>query len=119
MFDLLCLALVVYVEARGEPVDGQMLVAEVVLNRQDNEGEDVCVVAFKPDQFTGLSDPLDFGVIFADPAWQDSIDVAYRAIEGETLGSGATNYHTPEVNPSWSKEMTLLGKYGNHLFYIE
>lgn len=119
MFAAFCLALVVYVEARGEPVDGQMLVAEVALNRQLKNHEALCDVAFKKDQFTGLSAPIDLGAVFADPAWKESVDVAYDAIDNGTLRSGATHYHTIDVNPYWAKNMVVLGMYGNHIFYVE
>jgi spore germination cell wall hydrolase CwlJ-like protein len=119
MFSTFCLALVVYTEARGEPLDGQLLVAEVVLNRVQSEKypDDVCTVAFQQHQFSGLKDTPDLETILVDPAWQTSIEVAVEALQGPTLGSGATHYHTTKVTPFWSKKLTRVGKYGRHIFY--
>ena len=43
---LMCLALAVYHEARGENLDGQLAVAEVVINRVQDNGfpDDICAV---------------------------------------------------------------------------
>jgi spore germination cell wall hydrolase CwlJ-like protein len=128
MFSTFCLALVVYTEARGEPLDGQLLVAEVVLNRVQMEQypDDVCTVAFQQHQFSGLKDTPDLETILVDPAWQTSIEVAvealaqrseHTALQGPILGSGATHYHTTKVTPYWSKKLTRVGKYGRHIFY--
>jgi spore germination cell wall hydrolase CwlJ-like protein len=119
MLSTFCLALVVYTEARGEPLDGQLLVAEVVLNRVQMEQypDDVCTVAFQQHQFSGLKDTPDLEGILVDPAWQTSIEVAVEALQGPILGSGATHYHTTKVTPYWSKKLTRVGKYGRHIFY--
>ena len=121
MFSAFCLALVVYTEARGEPLDGQLLVAEVVLNRVQMESypDTVCAVAFEPHQFSGLNTTPDLEDIFVDPAWQTSINVAIEALEDTTLGSGATHFHNNKKTPYWARKMTLLGKYGRHTFYKE
>lgn len=121
MLSLFCLSLVVYTEARGEPVDGQLMVAEVVLNRTqlDRFPDDICGVVFDPDQFSGINDNIDFGKVLFDPAWYSSVVVATEAVQGHTLGSGATHYHTTTTKPYWSNHLTKIGKYGNHIFYIE
>lgn len=119
IFSTFCLALVVYVEARGEPIDGQLLVAEVVMNRtrEDQFPDDACAVAFDHKQFSGLNEPISLEEIFADPAWATSVAVATETLSGSDLNSGATYYHTVNVKPYWSEEMILLGMYGNHVFY--
>lgn len=121
MLDLFCLSLVVYVEARGEPLDGQMLVAETAINRVKAERwpDDLCGVIFDPDQFSGINNRLDLESIFADPSWQGSVALAERALSGDTLGSGSTHFHTTDSRPYWSNHLTKLGQYGNHIFYVE
>lgn len=123
MMSTFCLALVIYVEARGEPVDGQYMVADVVINRVNAEGsrwpDDVCGVVFDPKQFSGINNKLNLVEIFSDPSWGTSVDVAYGSLSGNTLGSDATHFHTTDSNPHWSDDLTLLGQYGNHVFYIE
>jgi len=119
MFSTFCLALVVYTEARGEPLDGQLLVAEVVLNRVQMEQypDDVCTVAFQQHQFSGLKDTPDLEIILVDPAWETSVDVAVEALQGYTLGSGATHYHNTKATPFWANKLTRVGKFGKHIFY--
>lgn len=121
MFSAFCLALVVYTEARGEPLDGQLLVAEVVLNRVQSEAypDTVCSVAFEPHQFSGLNVAPDLEAVFVDPAWQTSVDIAVEALQDASFGSGATHFHNNKKTPHWARKMTLLGKYGGHTFYKE
>ena len=121
MFSAFCLALVVYTEARGEPLDGQLLVAEVVINRVQSERypDTVCAVAFEQHQFSGLNVTPDLEEVFVDPAWQTSVDIAYDALSGNTLGTTATHFHNTKKTPYWARKMTLLGKYGGHIFYKE
>ena len=121
MFSAFCLALVVYTEARGEPLDGQLLVAEVVLNRVQSERypDTVCSVAFEPHQFSGLNVTPDLEAVFVDPAWQTSVDIAVEALQDASFGSGATHFHNNKKTPYWARKMTLLGKYGGHTFYKE
>lgn len=121
MLETFCLALVIYVEARGEPVDGQLMVADVVINRQSMSRfpSDVCGVVFDPDQFTGITDHMDLVAIFNDPAWPKSVELAEEALQGSTVGSDATHYHTVDSKPYWSDDLVLLGRYGDHIFYKE
>jgi spore germination cell wall hydrolase CwlJ-like protein len=53
--DIDCLTSAIYIEARGEPVAGQMAVAKVILNRVKQTGESVCKVLTQPGQFVGFS----------------------------------------------------------------
>lgn len=119
MFSAFCLALVVYVEARGEPLDGQLMVAEVVLNRVAIEAypDTVCGVVFDPKQFSGLNQPVDLVAILEDDAWGTSIDIAYAALSGNTLGTNATHFHNQKARPYWVDSMDKLGVYGKHTFY--
>lgn len=123
MLSTFCLALVIYVEARGEPVDGQYMVADVVINRVEHEGsiwpDNVCDVVFDHKQFSGINNKLDLEGIFSDPSWEQSVVVASEALEGNTLGSNATHFHTTNSDPYWSNHLTVLGQYGNHIFYQE
>ena len=121
MFSTFCLALVVFVEARGEPLDGQLMVAEVVLNRVAIEAypDTVCGVVFDPKQFSGLNKPVDLATILQDDSWGTSVAIAYDALSGNTLGTTATHFHNHRVRPYWVDSMDKLGVYGKHTFYIE
>ena len=72
-----CLAKAIYFEARGEPVKGQQLVAQVVLNRVDSEyyPDTICDVVYQNDH---LKNACQFS--FACDDVPDRIDeaAAYR-----------------------------------------
>ena len=121
-----CLALAVYFEARGEPYEGQVAVAQVVLNRahdrrypghicdvvmQGQERRHRCQFSFACD---GKSDrPRDAG------AWTRAVTLAKLAITGQLrdLTGKATHYHADYVMPSWGHTLSKTKKIGRHLFY--
>ena len=123
----LCLALAVYYEARGEPFDGQLAVAEVVMNRVESERfpDDVCSVVTQGGEnrhrchFSFYCDgkperPSDL------IAWQKAQELAdWVLTERVTLGVTATHYHADYVEPFWANEYEYLGKVGQHKFYAQ
>ena len=112
----LCLAGNIYFEARGEPLDGQILVAEVTMNIAD--GGDICETVFEDGEFSWTNDK---DLVIDEPeAFIQAVILAYEIIDsGCILCTKATNFHTRDSKPYWAKHMTLIGGYGNHLFYIE
>lgn len=113
---LICLALNIYHEARGEPIDGQLLVAETTINRAIDRNQDICTVVWDDEQFSWTSDGRS-----DTPREQKSYDLALalaqEAIAGNHLHSGVDHYHEISVHPEWAEHMQLLGRYGNHIFY--
>jgi len=122
----LCLAQAVYFEARGEPLIGQVAIAEVVLNRVANPKypATVCEVVFQNQkrrnrcQFSfacdGKSDrPRDLA------AWERSLKVVALVMAGERSGVAkkATHYHASYVTPRWSRRLSKVGEVGRHIFY--
>jgi len=112
----LCLAANIYFEARGEPPDGQILVAEVTMNIAD--GGDICATIFEDGEFSWTTNK---NLVIEEPeAFIQSVILAYEIIGSDCiLCTKATNFHTRDTEPYWAKHMTLIGGYGNHLFYIE
>ena len=113
-----CLALNIYMEARSESVTGQLMVAEVVMNRVASEKypSTVCGVVYQPHQFSWTSDgksdtPRD------KKAWAFSQALADDVLHGERLGSDALYYHANYVSPGWAKRLTWVGQVGQHQFY--
>jgi len=53
----LCLSLALYHEARGEPLNGQRAVAEVIMNRVESDRfpDTICGVVMQPNQFSFVS----------------------------------------------------------------
>jgi len=124
---LACLATTIYHEARGEPYDGQVAVAEVVLNRVADPRfpGNVCDVV-REDKGSGARD-CQFS-FYCDGksdkpaemlAWNIAISVAETAGRGEVLEHGALFYHAESVNPSWASRMTTVGQVGSHVFYTD
>jgi N-acetylmuramoyl-L-alanine amidase len=124
-----CLALAIYFEARGEPGDGQVAVAHVVMNRlyDARYPKSVCGVVRQGGyailnrcQFSfhcdGVPDvPVD------SVSWQRSIGLAKRIYWGfsQDPTAGALWYHADYVAPSWGTRLARGPKIGRHIFYTE
>ena len=122
-----CLAEAVYFEARGEPVQGQAAVAQVVLNRVRNPAYPgtICGVVYQNDdwrnrcQFSFACDGIK-DKINSIGHYRVAKDVAMAVTAGkiwlETVGS-STHYHATYVRPKWARTMKKLTKIGQHIFY--
>lgn len=116
-----CLASAVYFEARGEPLEGQLAVAEVVLNRTRSARypDGICAVVRQPAQFSfvrrGAIPRADRG----SPAWRRAVAVARIAQLGEPrmLADGVLWYHADYVSPSWGRRLARTTRIGAHIFY--
>jgi spore germination cell wall hydrolase CwlJ-like protein len=118
-----CLTQALYFEARGESLEGQVAVAEVILNRVDSPlyPRTVCGVVKQRGgggcQFSyvcdGTTKMREKGA--ADLAGR----IARAMLDGapRVLTDGATHFHTRGVRPSWSKRFARTASIGAHLFY--
>lgn len=128
---LLCLALNVYHEARGEPVTGQRAVASVTINRARANESSVCEEVFKPHQFSwtgpyrriGKNKRIDFAVkkVKDQTAWTKAKDIAKKTLASKSIKLTATHFHAVNVRPKWrtSKKLRLVAVIGGHKFYTE
>lgn len=111
---LLCLALTVYFEARGEPEVGQYAVAEVVMNRSEHQQEAICNVVYAPNQFMWTKHYN--GVIPSNKDWQQSLNVANSVLDG--IGTnhtdGAKYFRHKKLKNNKVKPKAIIG---NHVFY--
>ena len=119
---LLCLSLNVYFEARNQDLAGQLAVAQVTMNRVEDEAypNDVCDVVYQHKQFSwywdGKSDmPRN------EEAWETAQLVASAAMagSGHTELTGVLHYHAVYSAPYWKDYMTRVAVIGDHIFYIE
>jgi spore germination cell wall hydrolase CwlJ-like protein len=119
-----CLKTALYFEARGETLEGQFAVAEVILNRVDSVRypNTVCGVVqqggSKSCQFSFNCDGKTEAM--ADPQAEDiSGRIAQVMLDGapRALTDGAMYFHTLGVKPSWSKRFAQTASIGAHLFY--
>ena len=114
-----CLAQNIYHEARSEPLNGQIAVAQVTINRVKlaNFKKTICEVVFAPHQFSWTSNKR---LRVRDvKAWRDSLAVAKAVLTNSTRFPNftATHYHTKQVNPRWNRNMEILAVIGSHIFY--
>lgn len=127
--ETLCLTNAIYFEARGEPLDGQMAVAQVVVNRQHDwrYPDNICGVVFEHKaqaaatgcqfSFTCDGTPL---TIRNPKAWLIARAVAEVALTGtapDVTGGRATHYHATWVAPAWSAQLQPTRVIGSHIFY--
>ncbi|GAB5445622.1 cell wall hydrolase [Gymnodinialimonas sp.] len=121
-----CLTEALYFEARGEPIEGQYAVAEVILNRVDaaNYPDTICGVI---TQGTGRQFACQF-TYTCDGRPEEMTDaaamhrlghIARIMIDGapRDLTAGATHYHADWVNPRWASVYPRTTEIGIHHFY--
>ena len=117
-----CLASAVYFEARGESLEGQLAVAEVVLNRarSGKYPTTLCGVVEQPWQFSFVNRTGRIPAANRDSdAWRKAVAVARIAQDGvtEQLTSDVLWYHADYVAPSWGRRLNRTQKIGLHIFY--
>jgi len=120
-----CLAILIFFEARSEPVIGQIAVAETAIHRVEDKRypDTICGVVWQRKQFSfthdGKSDnPKKYKGYWDKIAWGRAKVIARRVLAGkyEDFVEGATHYHTDWVSPKWSLCLRPL-QIGSHLFY--
>lgn len=110
------LARLVTAEAKGEPYEGKVEVATVVLNRVDHEQypDTIKEVIYEKRQFQ----PVDNGTI-NQPAIKEAKKAVNEAIalEAEGEGNDSLNFYNPEVvDSAWHESKTVTAEIGNHVF---
>lgn len=112
---LLCLAMTIYMESRGEPENGQVAVGYTVINRvEHNRSTKVCTVAnSKEYTWNKKAKVKDF------EAFKKCKELAARiltkSIKDPTYG--ATHFHHKRIKPEWRKQMIKTLAVGHHIFY--
>ena len=128
---LMCMAMNIYHEARNESTVGQMAVAQVVMNRVEDDRfpDDVGAVVTQGIhwesipakircQFSWYCDGLSDQPRNAK-AFERSQEIAARVLEGWTGPScdGAAHYDGDSVMPNWAHHHTRIVKIDSHIFY--
>lgn len=112
--DLDLLARVVRAEAEGEPYDGQVAVAAVILNRVNHPEF--------PNTIAGVVyEPLAFSVVangqVNKPASQSAVQAAHCALNGLDPSGGALYFYNPSKTKStWIRSRAVLKTIGDHIF---
>lgn len=127
---MMCMALNVYFEARGEPIQGQHAVALVTMNRAKGDPDKVCEVVFKRKQFSwangkvvrlGQAYFIDIDHEYEERAMKLARSIARAHLKGwvKDFTGGATHYHARSVQPRWSYNLQKVAVIGRHIFYKE
>ena len=110
------LARAVHAEAKGEPYEGQVAVAAVILNR-------VAHPEF-PNTIVGvLYEPLAFQIVangtINQPADQLAIQAATEAINGVDPTNGALYFFNPaKTSNQWIRSRSVVKTIGKHVFAL-
>jgi spore germination cell wall hydrolase CwlJ-like protein len=123
-----CLSEAVYFESRSEPEDGQIAVAQVVLNRATSGfyPNDVCGVVFQNAhrylgcQFTFACEGKANLIPTEPEPWARAQKISQAMLAGRLwlpkVGN-ATHYHATYVRPYWVRSMKKHDHIGLHVFY--
>lgn len=124
--DLQCLQCNIYHEARGEPVEGQLAVALVTLNRSASEKypDKICNVVWQRKQFSWTSKR---NLRMSEPGAREQARVV-ATTANMIHQAGLTNvffqskapvehFHAVGHSPSWAKRLTRVTRIGRHIFY--
>ncbi|CAG5077623.1 Spore cortex-lytic enzyme sleB [Thermobacillus xylanilyticus] len=112
--DIRLMANAVYGEARGEPYEGQVAVAAVILNRvkSPNFPDTVSGVIFQPGAFTAVAD----GQIWLTPN-ETARKAVIDAANGWDPTGGCLYYFNPETATSkWIWTRPQVKRIGKHIF---
>jgi N-acetylmuramoyl-L-alanine amidase len=115
--DINLMAQVVYAESKGEPYEGKVAVASVILNRVLSPGfpNSIKEVIYQPNAFSCIVD----GEISVTPT-EECYNAVYEAIKGNDPTNEALFFYNPETATcSWmtSIEKSDSRSIGRHLFF--
>ena len=116
-----CLATAVYFESKGEPLEGQLAVAQVVLNRaaSGRYPASLCAVVKQHAQFSFVRDGNFPSIDVGCNAWRRAQAIARIATKRlvASLPSDVLWYHADYVAPHWRQALVKVEKIGAHIFY--
>ena len=117
--ELRCLAGAVFYEAKGEPLAGQLAVAEVIINRAKSGRfpKSLCGVVTQRSQFSFVRGGQVPAVNPSRADYRTALAVAQVALNDswDSPASNAMFFHARYVRPGWSKQR--VASIGNHVFY--
>ena len=115
---LQCLAGAIYFESKGEPLTGQLAVAEVIINRAKSGRfpANVCAVVKQRGQFSFVRGG-QIPTINAGTAYRTAVAVAKVALADawNSPADKALYFNTPDRRPS--VRAIKVASIGNHIFY--
>jgi len=129
-------ALCLYGEVRGEPIEGKIAVASVIINRFGKGnwyGKSLRDVILKPKQFSCFneSDPNRKKLEMIAQNFDEYLHSYEHLRECYWVAVGfldcwltsnvgkSTHYNTKSCDPKWDDNMKLVATIGNHEFFME
>lgn len=131
-----CLATMVYGEARGESIKGQIAVAYTAKNRAKSK-EQICKEVIRPYQYSVFNGNAKLKTVARNPSltppltnamdtdsWEDAKVVAAQVYDGKVIDPthGATHYVAYALLkriPPWTYVFKRVGKIERHTFFKE
>lgn len=115
--DIYLMSQIVYAESKGEPFEGKVAVASVILNRVISPGfpDTIKEVVFQPYAFSCVVD----GQITVEPT-QECFDAVHEALKGNDPTGKALFFYNPDTATcSWMHDVQKynLIPIGQHLFF--
>jgi N-acetylmuramoyl-L-alanine amidase len=116
--DLVCLAGAIYFEAKGEPLAGQLAVAEVIINRAKSGrfAPSICAVVTQRGQFSFVRGGR-IPAIGGNANYRTAVAIAQVAMgdDWDSPAPRALYFHARRAAPGW--RMQKVASIGNHVFY--
>ncbi len=116
--ELECLAGAVYFESKGEPLSGQLAVAEVIINRTTSGRfpTSICSVVKQPGQFSFVRGGR-IPAVGANAQYRTATAIAKVALADawDSPAPKALYFHARRVSPNWGKARVAM--IGNHVFF--
>lgn len=115
--ETMCLAKIVHHESANQPRDGQLAVAQVVMNRLASPRfpRSICAIALQPGQFFNVHayNPRQ------DSRWDRAVEIAIDARNGISppVVGEALFFHAAHASPSFHRSRTRVTQIGHHVFY--
>jgi N-acetylmuramoyl-L-alanine amidase len=114
-----CLASAVYFESKGEPLRGQLAVAQVIVNRTRSGRfpASLCGVVKQHGQFSFVHGGHLPSVPHGSAGWRKAVAVARmaRGDGAEPAAGNALFFHARRVSPGW--HAVRVATIGNQVFY--
>lgn len=119
LIEAACMALVIWHEARFEPIEGQIAVGQVVMERVKDRRwpNTVCEVVFQPKQFTNVGKSIK-----RQKDWEEFLPLAELIIKDlvKDVVPDANHFYADYIDPpKWSKKMRVVKHIGHHIFLTD
>lgn len=119
--ELHCLAGAVYFESRGEPLAGQLAVAQVVINRTESPlfPDSYCSVVHQRAQFSFVKNGRMPSIATGTAAWKRAKAIARIAHQGQWASEAEDSlyFHANYVRPGWARQKQARATIKTHIFY--